>query len=119
MFRAKRKQLLFQEGLSHGAPLWCLEPVADDPHTYVGWISLQGRQIRLEARFPNRFPFEEPRFIFPDRNVTHPCVDSETGQMTLIWSETWSPVAAHPNPIMQSLLLVLNQYSVKGKERSN
>lgn len=116
LFRTKRKAVPFREGFIHGGQQWRLHPHPDDPRIYVGWIAIQGRRIRLEVHFPKRFPFEEPLFTFPDRNVTHPYVEEQSGRMERIWLHTWSPEAADADYIMQGLLDVLSQYSVKGKE---
>ena len=94
---------------------WSLHPLADERYRYIGFIYVQGRRVRVEIDFPEDFPFAEPRFRFPERNVTNPCIDEITGQMAPLWGPSWSPAASHPNVIMQSLIAALNAHDIKGK----
>jgi hypothetical protein len=114
MFRAKRKEVKFQEAMKIGEA-WSLHPVIDETHRYMGFIHVQERRVCVEIDFPSDFPFAEPRFKFPKADVTNPCVDSKTGQMDPLWGPAWSPAASHPNVIMQSLIAALNAHDIKGK----
>jgi ubiquitin-protein ligase len=115
MFTAARKNMLFRDGLERG-DRWSLKVSDDDPYKWSGHVETRGRVVKVEVIFPRDFPWTEPRFRFPNLDVTHPCVDAETGDMTRLWAHGhWAPGAANPEMIMRTLLLVLDRHDIRGK----
>lgn len=119
MFRTARKNTRFCDGFRDG-DRWSLTPADDDCRRFRGFVETRGRRVRLEIIFPTNFPWSEPTFYFPDGNVTHPCVHQDSGLMSPIWGPNmWAPGAAHPEMIMRSLLLVLDEHDIRGKARAS
>lgn len=97
----------FQKSME--GPGWSLNPVIGTTRMYEGQIEFQNRRVQFRMELPQNFPFQEPIFQFPAKDVKHLCVDPSSGLMSSIWGEFWTPVLAHPNPIMQSFALMLSE----------